>query len=181
MNSESIDKKRMELIRIKKEIINILSTEELIKYHDLSNEEIQILDEFFEKTNYEVFEKILLRIRERLCYKEDNTTWKKHHFNVSALAITFPDKYHSHEAISYLEEKFRRKISELELDKIGIVDCNIVRAQTSKKDSFYNISFSNPKYYMKCKYLNYSYTLEVTFAMNSIKKRCLERQRKNTK
>ena len=53
MNSESIDKKRMELIRIKKEIINILSTEELIKYHDLSNEEIQILDEFFEKTNYE--------------------------------------------------------------------------------------------------------------------------------
>lgn len=174
-STEYIDKKRAELTRIKKEIVDILNANELIEYHNLSLNEMQILDDFFEKTNYEVFEKILFRIRERLCYKEDDTTWKKHHFNVSVLVITFPNYNHSWEAISYLEEKYRNKISELELDEIGLVDCNIVRAQTSKKDVFYNIPYSNPKLYMKSKYSNYSYTLEVTFAMNSVKKRCLEK------
>lgn len=157
------------LIELKKQITTLIKSGAFEEDYNLTEDEKKNLDDFFEKTNMEVIEKILFKVRERLLYKKNHTKWKKNKFDVSTLAIIFPDCHHGSLALCYLEEKYNDKLMELGLDELGLIDCNINLSQARKQDSFYNISYSNPSKHKKNRYGINSYMLEVTFSMSKKK------------
>ena len=155
---------------LKAEIENILENVELEKeLYDYTEEEQKILDEYFEKTSDKVLENILEGIRDRLLVKENRPRRRINQFNVSSPAVVFPDLHHSTSELNYLEGLYRIKITDLNLEKLGIVDLKIVTSQAKIKSPFYQISYSNPNKMKKSKHFWGDYVLTTTCDLEKAK------------
>lgn len=155
---------------LKAEISSILETVELEKeVYEYTEEEQKILDEYFQKTSDKVLENILEGIRDKLLVKENRPRRRKNQFNVSSPAVVFPDLHHSTLELNYLESLYRIKITDLNLDKLGIVDLKIVTSQAKIKSPFYQIPYSNPSKTKKSKNYWRDYVLTTTCDLEKAK------------
>lgn len=172
----SQQEKGLKIELLKTEISKLLETVELEKeVFNYTEEEKKILDEYFEKTSDRVLENILEGIKDRLLVKDNRSRRRKNQFNVSSPAVIFPDLHHSTVELSYLENLYRIKITDLNLDKLGIVDLKIVTSQTLIKSSFYQIPYSNPSKTKKSKKFWRDYVLTTTCDLEKAKRLIITR------
>ncbi len=167
----SEQEKGLKIELLKTEIAKLLETIELEQeVYNYTEEEKRILDEYFEKTSDRVLENILEGIKDRLLVKDNRPRRRKNQFNVSSPAVVFPDLHHSTLELNYLENLYRIKITDLNLDKLGIVELKIVTSQTLIKSTFYKISYSNPSKKKKSKNFWKDYVLTTTCDLEKAKR-----------
>ena len=182
LEKENKEKEETEnrLLLLKADIENILlkQTEEEIVY-DFTEEERLILTAYFEKTKDKVMEKILEGIRDRVLGKEPHRRRRKDRFQFKTPFVIFPDGYHSEQELMYLEELCRKRIKELGLGTIGIMDLKVIPSQTYINVDFYKISYSSKRRFgLKNKYSIYQYSLETTCDMEKARQLVKEKMAK---
>ena len=150
---------------LKDEIKNIILNNDLETNFNSTDENKNILDDFFEKTYQDVILKTLIKVKERLLNSNDYTNRKKEHFTTLNLMVVFSDK-NNKVALDYLVNKYRNKILELGLDELGVIDCSYVKCLGITAPSSFKVEYSNSS----ASKHNYCYNLEVTFSMTKEKK-----------
>src|SRR5699024_8450514 len=91
---------------------------DLEEVQSLSPEEKKALDLFFNETHETVINNILDELKSRILTPNARNRRRKNSFNIQKPAVTFPDEHHSNEELNYLENLYKEKADELELDKI---------------------------------------------------------------
>lgn len=167
----NIDEKH-KILCLKRDIEEILlRLEDVSNLYCFTEEEKSILDQYFGKTNETVILSILESMKVRLLNPKNHVRRRKDYFNVSTLAITFPDCHHSNDELNYLEDCYRNKIEELELRDLGIIDLKIIPFHRIVNAPFYKISYSIPTKVKKSKYnCFWSYSLDATCNLDRAKK-----------
>lgn len=126
--------------------------------YEISEQDKEIVNEFFKKTRYSVINNLLQAIFTRI-KNSNRTEYQKRHFLVSTCAITFKSEHYSQDIIYYLEDKYRDFIKELGLDEVGIDNVSLIKAQYRSENDFYFIDYENNKYSQKFKYSIYTYNV----------------------
>lgn len=164
---------------LKNDILELLLTGECTDRYSFTQDQLEILDEFFERTSGAIIEKVLINVRDRLTVQNKYSKFRKNRFTISTLVVMFPDVHHDSSVLHYLEDKYRTRFNELGLDELGLVDFTITTAGRVKKNENLKINYSNPDVYNKKKYGCYNYDLNVSYSL--VKREVLENSFCNNK
>lgn len=152
------------------EYIRLLETAD----YNLSDEEKMVLDEFFDRSSNRVIEGLLERIRSILSddkrqieYHSDFVPKKK--FKVATPAVKFPNSFHEHDILYYLEGKYAEKFEELGFDQIGIANPRLVSSLSSMDDGLY-LQYTSANRQKFFKDTSFGYGLEVDVDVRKIDK-----------
>ena len=112
------------IVTMKEEIKSYLSVMRELGY-TLSEEEKMVLDEFFKNTSDRVVANLLERYYsvaqdESRDVNHNSNFVPKKRFKLFSPAIKFPNSFHDHEVLYYLEGKYEEKFEEMGLQEIGI-------------------------------------------------------------
>lgn len=138
---------------LKRDISSLLLELDKKDNNVLTTEQINILEEFFQKTNVLVIERMLESIKKRL-------TERKKDFRVNIPAIRFQNGKYSDATLHYLEDRYHEKFKELQLDEMGISEVSLTHHTFQQtKDKSLLIDYEEEKSSKNFKYNDYSYVL----------------------
>lgn len=141
---------------------------------ELSEKDKKVLDEFFERSSGRVIESLLVRLSSIL--KDDKRQLDfgkgfvpKKKFKISSPAVKFPNSFHEHEVLYYLEGKYVEKFSEYGFDEIGISNPRIVSSLSTIGDDLY-LQYTSQDRDKFFKDSSFTYGLEVDVDLRQLKK-----------
>ncbi len=156
------------IVTMKKDIQDCLSIMRELGY-TLSEEEKMVLDEFFERTSDRVITGLLERYSSVVAEGKRETEFHtdfvpKKRFKLFTPGIKFPNGFHDHEVLYYLEGKYEEKFNEWGLEDIGISHPHFVPSFGSAPDEL-GIKFSsyNSGRFFKDTSINYNLEVDVDY------------------
>ena len=161
------------IVSIRDEIKEYIRSMEMID-HEISAEDKKVLDEFFERSSGRVIENLLVRLssilkddKRQLDFGKSFVPKKK--FKISSPAVKFPNSFHEHEVLYYLEGKYLEKFSEYGFDEIGISNPRIVSSLSTIGDDLY-LQYTSQDRDKFFKDSSFTYGLEVDVDLRQLKK-----------
>lgn len=141
--------------------------------YNLSLEDKMVLDEFFNKSSNRVIEGLLERVR---CVLDDDKRQIEYHsdfvpkkkFKVATPAVKFPNCFHEHEVLYYLEGKYQEKFDEYGFDEIGISRPRLVTSLSSMGEEL-SLPYTSKDRSKFFKDTSFGYGLEVDVDVRKIK------------
>lgn len=137
--------------------------------YTLSDEEKMVLDDYFDKSSDRVITALLERFSTIVNEEKRNVEFHsdfvpKKRFKVFAPALKFPNSFHDHEVLYYLEGKYADKMSEMRLDEIGISSPRLVPSFGSVSDDL-GIKYSavHTGRFFKDTSINYNLEVDVDY------------------
>ena len=152
------------IIDKKNELLDYVKCLESAEYI-ISEEEMMILDEFFDKTNDIVISELLDKYSKAIADDKryllvDDGFCPKKRFKLTATAIKFPNGFHEHNILYYLEGKYADRFEELGLDEIGISNPHFVHSFSNASEKLH-LSYTSPNTRKNFKDTSFAYGLEV--------------------
>ena len=160
----------------KREIEDLILNMDLEEVQSLSPEEKKALDLFFNETHETVINNILDELKSRILTPNARNRRRKNSFNIQKPAVTFPDEHHSNEELNYLENLYKEKADELELDKIGIVKVEITQSSNKIRSPIYYIDYSSPEKLNPKKFDWYHYVLTAGCDLEKAKRMIMQKR-----
>lgn len=156
---KTLNLKQIDILKKQIEFLSKDTFEAKFLFYNLNEEQMKILDDYFESTYLEVIINSLSNIRRMLDVRPLSKS-----FTSRTPVVEFPTYYYSDGALTYLEDKYRDKFNELNLDEIGIRCVSIVHSSKNKTNNsnlmIDYVDISNRKVY---KYDNSIFDLVVDF------------------
>ena len=142
--------------------------------YNLSDEEKMVLDEFFNRSSNRVIENLLERLRHVLSDDKRSMEFStgfvpRKKFKLATPAVKFPNSFHEHAILYYLEEKYAEKFVELGFDQIGISNPRIVGSLATVSDDLH-LQYTSPDRSKFFKDTSFAYGLEVDVDVRKIEK-----------
>ena len=137
--------------------------------YTLSEEEKMVLDEYFERSSDRVITALLERFSYVVNDDKRNVDFHsefvpKKRFKIFAPALKFPNGFHDHEVLYYLEGKYAEKMDELGLSEIGISNPHLVPSFGSVADELgIKYSSANTGRFFKDTSINYNLEVDVDY------------------
>lgn len=118
------------IVTMKKDIQSCITLMRDLGY-TLSDEEKKVLDDYFERCGDRVITALLERLSHVVTEEKRNVESHsdfnpKKRFKIFAPALKFPNCFHDHEVLYYLEAKYTERLDELGLSEIGISNPRLV-------------------------------------------------------
>ena len=161
------------IVSIRDEIKEYIRSMEMID-HEISAEDKKVLDEFFERSSGRVIGSLLERLRYILSDDQKHMQFSsgfipKKKFKLSSQAVKFPNSFHEHEILYYLESKYAEKFLEYGFDEIGISNPRLVNSLSTMDDELclQYTSRDREKFY---KDTSFTYNIEVDVDVRRLKK-----------
>ena len=137
--------------------------------YTLSDEEKMVLDEYFERSSDRVITALLERLSHVVTEEKRNVEFHsdfnpKKRFKIFAPALKFPNGFHDHEVLYYLEGKYAEKLDELGLSEIGISNPHLVPSFGNVTDEFgVKYSAAHTGRFFKDTSINYNLEVDVDY------------------
>ena len=152
------------IVTMKKDIQSCITLMSELGY-TLSDEEKMVLDEYFERSSDRVITALLERFSYIMNEEKRNIEFHsdfipKKKFKIFAPALKFPNGFHDHEVLYYLEGKYAEKMSEMGLEEIGISNPHLIPSFGSV-DEEYGVKYSSVHTGRFFKDTSINYNLEV--------------------
>lgn len=157
----------------KTEILECIRCLEKVDYEITEADKI-ILDDFFDKTSDFVATEILEKLGNVLANSkrsvEHNSNFVlRSKFKLNVPAVKFPNSFHEHSVLYYLEERYADKFDELGFNQLGISNPHFIPSNSNFDESFHlSYSSSHPERFFKD--TTFGYGLEVDVDVRKDKK-----------
>ena len=152
------------IVDLKNEIQECIKLIGIAEY-ELTEDEKMVFDDFFNRSSNRVIENLLERLRhvvsEDKRSAEHSTNFvPRQKFKLTTPAVKFPNSFHEHAILYYLEEKYAEKFVELGFDEIGISNPRLVGSFSNVSDELH-LQYTSPDRSKFYKDTSFAYNVEV--------------------
>lgn len=155
----------------KTEILECIRCLEKVDY-EITDSDKAILDEFFDKTNGFVINDILEKltyvlVNNKKSVENSSNFVLKSKFKLAVPAIKFPNNFHEHTVLYYLEERYADRFDELGFNQLGISNPHFIPSNSNFGENFQlSYSSSHPERFFKDTAFGYGLEVDVDVRKN---------------